>query len=129
MSKTAGTAMRRRMEAIAAAASPPYAGILRPIIFRIFWQLRADTLSYYDFVFGHFWYGAHEIARGRPHSYLTVLREPFDYPELLYFYWKIVAGHVAHASVFDSLDDPKMKVGTPTIISPGCCPGWWKSGP
>lgn len=112
MSKTAGTAIRRRMEMIAAAASRPYEGILAAYHIPHLLGLRADTLSYYDFVFGHFWYGAHQIARGRPHTYLTVLREPFDYLESLYFYWKNVVGLVAHASVFDFLDDPKMKWDT-----------------
>ena len=112
MSKTGGTAIRRGMEEIAAAASPPYRGILAAYYMPQLMKLTPETLAHYDFIFGHLWYGAHEIAKDRPYRYLTVLREPYAYLESLYFYQKHVVGAVGHASIFEFLADPEYRTET-----------------
>lgn len=112
MSKTGGTAIRRNMETTAAAASPPYRGILGAYYMPQLMKLTPETVAHYDFIFGHLWYDAHEIAKGRPYTYLSVLREPYAYLESLYFYQKYVAGEVSHASIFEFLADPKHETET-----------------
>src|SRR5215471_4546947 len=99
MSKTGGTAIRRTMEAVAAAASPSYQGILAAYYMPHLMALTPETVSQYDFIFGHLWHGAHKIAQARPYTYLTVLREPNAYLESLYFYQKDVAGEIGHRSI------------------------------
>jgi hypothetical protein len=112
MSKTGGTAVRRTMEAIAAAASPTYRGILAAYYMPHLMALTPQTVAHYDFIFGHLWYGAHKIAPTRPYNYLTILREPYAYLESLYFYQKVVVGAVSHASIFGFLADPKQEAET-----------------
>jgi len=112
MSKTGGTAIRRTMEAAAASASPPYQGILAAYYMPHVMALTPETVSHYDFVFGHLWYDAHKIAQPRPYTYVTVLREPHAYLESLYFYQKNVVGAVSHASIFEFLEDPKHETET-----------------
>jgi hypothetical protein len=109
MSKTGGTAIRRSMETIAAAASPIYQGILPAYYMPHVLDLTPETVSHFDFVFGHLWYGAHQIAKGRPYIYLTVLREPYAFLESLYFYQKYAVGAITHHSIFDFLADIEYK--------------------
>jgi len=112
MSKTGGTAIRQEMEAVAAAASPSYQGILAAYYMPHVMALTPETVSQYDFIFGHLWHGAHKIAQARPYTYLTVLREPNAYLESLYFYQKDVAGEIGHRSIFEFLADPNHETET-----------------
>lgn len=107
--KTGGTAVRVGMQAMAAAAAPPYDGILTLYDVPQLMTLTRDTLLWFDFVFGHFGYGTHQIARERPFTYLTVMRDPYEFVASLYFYQKYVSRAIEHRSIYDFIEDPESR--------------------
>ena len=117
-----GTAVRRTMEATAAAASPPYPGILRPITCRIVWRCDAETVSHYDFVLRPLLVRRAQIAtRTAATASSTVLREAVDYLESLYFYRKRVAGAVSTCVDLRLPQRTRNTIQRPTTISCACC--------
>ena len=67
---------------------------------RDFAELPLERRSELRFVAGHFRYGLHELIP-RPCTYITVLREPVDRLQSLYYHHKMIRGSTYHQRIVD----------------------------